>query len=326
MKTKLSSGKKNKTETTQLTSPKNTSSAWPPFVEKLAGVLGRLEEDQFLILTSKRSQEFVQFAGQGSYGMRVEGMSNYYRDDAHQLNDVQIAALVDAGWNAPTKDPTASTPNNDPDGSPNFYLDAELPIDFLAVAGLAVSTLVDVFDVSHPGYLEYKAFSSDGNSIIFSSLGLKREIEDVDSDQKSKLPERLLETVRELTNIDSWEFDEDGDIGGIEFGCVTSFVRCLENLGYIHMHAVVCRDVEPTLALLQRVNELNFENGHLHLFVRNNVVVAVSDVLAVPFVSSIIAHGLGNFCQIADELSVILNAEFGEDAVSTNPKTNQVVH
>jgi hypothetical protein len=140
-----------------------------------------------------------------------------------------------------------------------------------------------------------------------------------------RLHERLLETVKELTNIDDWAYDDDGDIGGIVFGSATSFVRCLENLGYIHMHAVVLRDVEPTLALLQRVNELNFENGHLHLFVRNNVVVAVSDVLATPFVSSIIAHGLGNFCQIADELSVILNAEFGEDAVSTNPKINQVV-
>ena len=34
------------------------SVAWPPFTQQLAGVLGALEEDQFLVITVKRTKDF----------------------------------------------------------------------------------------------------------------------------------------------------------------------------------------------------------------------------------------------------------------------------
>ena len=52
------------------------SVAWPPFAQKLAATLEKLQEDQYLILSVKRSNRYVQFAVQGSFGIRVETTSN----------------------------------------------------------------------------------------------------------------------------------------------------------------------------------------------------------------------------------------------------------
>ena len=60
------------------------------------------------------------------------------------------------------------------------------------------------------------------------------------------------------------------------------------------------------------INKLNGENGCMHLVVRNGVILALSDVVAEPFIASHVAHSLGNFCQIADCFYKELQSEFGE--------------
>lgn len=115
------------------------SVAWFPFAQKLAAALEKLEEDQFLILPVKRSNRFIQFAAQGSFGMRVETTSNSHLPKPEQLDERQISKLVEAGWYGPTGAPSESTPESDPDGSPNFFVEFSVPISFEAVANLAVS-------------------------------------------------------------------------------------------------------------------------------------------------------------------------------------------
>jgi hypothetical protein len=102
---------------------KRLSVAWPPFAEKLAAALAKLEEDQYLILLVKRSNRFVQFAAQGSYGMRVETTSNAYLSKPEKLNERQVVMLLQSGWSDSTASPDESTPENDPDGSPNFFVE-----------------------------------------------------------------------------------------------------------------------------------------------------------------------------------------------------------
>ena len=46
--------------------------AWTGFGRRLVQVLGALEEDEYLIINLKGINRFVQFAGQGAHGMRVE--------------------------------------------------------------------------------------------------------------------------------------------------------------------------------------------------------------------------------------------------------------
>src|SRR3989304_905507 len=149
------------------------SVAWPPFAQKLAAVLEKLEEDQFLILSVKRSNRFIQFAAQGSFGMRVETTSNSYLAKPEQLNERQISTLIGTGWHAPTGSPGDSTPEGDPDGSPNFFVEFAAPVSFEAVANLTVRTLAEILRVPHPGALQYEAFDEGGEAIALPELGLK---------------------------------------------------------------------------------------------------------------------------------------------------------
>ena len=78
--------------------PSTLSADWAPFARKLAAVFGGLEEDQYLILSRKRGDSrFIQFAGQGSYGMRVETTSNDYLP-APEHYDAQQICDVDRRW------------------------------------------------------------------------------------------------------------------------------------------------------------------------------------------------------------------------------------
>ena len=150
------------------------SAAWPPFSQKLAAVLEKLEEDQFLILSVKRTNRFVQFAAQGAHGMRMETTSNNYLAQPDRLNKRQIATLVDAGWHDPTGTSTDSTPERDPDGSPNFFVDFPgASVSFEAVAKLAVSTLAEILRVPYPGFLQYTAFGENMRAVVLPELGLK---------------------------------------------------------------------------------------------------------------------------------------------------------
>ena len=142
--------------------PRKLSVAWPPFEKALASALAKLEEDQYLVISAKRGDRFVQFAGQGSFGMRAETVSNGFLPKSEQLSDEQIKALVALGWSPPTGTPETSTPETEPDGSPNFFRDFAQPVRHEAIAKLAVRTLAEVLRVPHPGFLQYEAFGDDG--------------------------------------------------------------------------------------------------------------------------------------------------------------------
>jgi hypothetical protein len=52
--------------------------AWPAFEKRLAETLAALEEDQYLVVSAKRGWAYVQFAAQGSFGLRAECVGNKY--------------------------------------------------------------------------------------------------------------------------------------------------------------------------------------------------------------------------------------------------------
>jgi hypothetical protein len=145
-----------------------TEAEWARFAEDLAACLSALEEDEFLILSYKRSNYYVQFAGQGRFGMRVEAASNtYIVPPEARLSIEDQAVMIRLGWQLPTELPPEETglPPN-PDGSPNYFLDVAYPLDFWQVAELAVATFRRVYHVAHPGMLQYKAFNGGDNSGI----------------------------------------------------------------------------------------------------------------------------------------------------------------
>lgn len=287
--------------------PRRISSAWGPFAGKLAGVLEQLHEDHFLIISTKRSNRFVQFAGQGAFGMRVETVGNDYLPASDQLDPAQIAALHELGWQAPTGAPDQATPERDPDGSPNFHVDYPAPVKSADVADLAIRTLVEVLRVPHPGFLQYTSFDSHQNTLVWSELGLKRETQDQEA---GDIAQSLLATVREATGVADLEFDADGDIA-VRYGSVLAWICLTGRPPHVRILTPLLREVEETPRLLSRLNELNASVGHPLFYASSDSVVAVTYVPAAPYVADHVAQALADFCQLTDGIDELLQADFG---------------
>jgi len=286
------------------------SAAWAPFAKKLAASLGRLDEDQCLVLSLKGGSRFVQFAAQGSFGMRVETTSNSFLPKAEQINARQIEALKDSGWNVPTGDASEATPERDPDGSPNFFVDYSAPVPLESVAELVVKTLTENLRVPHPGFLEYEAFDFSGASLALPDLGLKLATRDSPSDSREAVSAALLETLRATTGIDDLAFDAEGDVG-IRFGTALTLARLVDEPPYVRFFSPVLRDLEETPELFARLNDINANKTLLHFVFRNDTIYCIADVSAQPLVAHHVTQALTNFCAIADAMGPLLQEEFG---------------
>ncbi len=301
------------------------SVGWPPFADRLEEVLRALDEDQYLVITVKRTNRFVQFAGQGAHGMRAETTSNHFLDPSERLDGSQIEALRASGWQSQTGSPEEAIPEKDPDGSPNFFVDFAAPVSFDRVAELAVRMLAEILRVPHPGFLEYDAFDDDGNAVVLPALRLKHAAPlPLDTD-RSALPQRLVATIRQAMDIDDLEFDDDGDIG-VRFGSVAVFVRLVGNPPCVRIHSGLLQDVEETPELLSSLNDLNFEVKHLRLLIKDRVVYAVADAPAEPFIAEHVASAFLYFCHISDGIDSLLQTEFGGKTAFAELAPNSLKH
>jgi len=303
-----------KPKTTNKPTPSsNVSVAWPPFSQKLAAALGQLVEDQYLILMVKHSSRFIQFASQGSFGIRVETTSNHYLSKQEKLDERQIAALIKVGWNAPTGNPSGSTPENDPDGSPNFFVEFAAPVSFEAVANLTVSTFAEILRVPHPGFLQYEAFDDtegDWAAMTLPDLGLKQAKLTPKDDSLEGLAQALLTTLKAETGISELDYDSDGDIV-IRYGSAVAFVRLIGDPAHIRIYSPILNDVEESPGMFARLNDINANETLMRFYFQNGVIYGASDISAVPYVSAHVVQTLAHFCVIADGMDSLLQAEFG---------------
>ncbi len=300
--------------------------AWPVWGEKLAAVLAELKEDQYLIVSTKLGRRFVQFAALGAYGLRSETVSNAYLEAAERLDDAQVAALLAAGWHAPTGTPEESTPDNDPDGSSNFYRDDAAPVPFDAVADLAVLTFAGILRVPHPDCLRYSAFEAVGEGsrpLDLPALGLK--LADPDEGLAPSLADEVLETIREATGLEHLEYDDDGDIV-VGYGNATVLIRPIEAVSIIRMHALLIDEVEKSTKLLERLNLLNAQGKLVRFFYSNDSVYAVTELVAAPFVKAHLARTFEHCCHVADETATQLRAEFGGEGDLAAPPPGDLLH
>ncbi len=152
----------------------NADAAWTTLAGAIASCLAELEEDEFLIISFKRANYFVQFAAQGSFGMRVEASCNLFIEPEASLIDDQYATMAGLGWQRATELLSESGVSADPNGSPNFFIDIVTPVNHAALGQLAVTTFRSVYGVTHPGDLQYSSFGENGLSVRFPTLGLKR--------------------------------------------------------------------------------------------------------------------------------------------------------
>jgi len=217
--------------------------------------------------------------------------------------------LADLGWNRPTDDNEDKGRDKASEGSPNFHIDFSTPVYFDGAAELAVKTLSLVHRIPHPGYLEYEAFDSDGNSIPIPDLGLKRMTRYASPDPQ-KMRQALLTTIREFTGLSKLDYDQKGNMG-IRFGSVLIFISYMEKPPSVRFHSPLVVEIKESPELHVRLNELNSKIWSMHFFHRNNAILAVSDIPAAPFSADHIIQALAMFNEIADGMDDLLVAEFG---------------
>lgn len=308
-----------------LTPSVRISKAWPAFSVKLAVALEKLEEDQYLILTVKNSNRYVQFAAQGSFGLRAETTSNSYLAKLEKLNKKQITALIDLGWSAPTGSPSKATQSNDPDGSPNFFVEFSTPFSSKKVAELAVKTLTGVLRVPHPGSLQYQAFDYQGEEIALPELGLKLEKQAAHETDSTKVADLLLETLKEFTGINDFGYDADGDIG-ISYGSTLILLRLIEGGQYLRIFSPLVHEVEDDFDICTQLNDINASQLQIRYFYRNGTIYANSDIAVSPYVSEFVLKAFNHFCLNVDGVGGILQNEFGGSIVFPESVPSETKH
>ena len=286
------------------------SEAWPAWKERLTAVLEKLEEDQFLVISAKRGNHYIQFSCQGSFGLRVETTSNEYLAESQKLSASQVQALLSAGWTSPTGDSLSATPALDPDGSPNFFADFDVPVPFDTVADLTVRTLSRILGFAHPGWLQCQAFEMDGSELEFPELGLKRATPPDDDGRPEALREQLLHAIRETTCLPELEYDGDGNIG-VGTGSVAVYASWIKGMTMVRFLSPLLKDVEDQPGLLERLNKLNAALPLARLYHSNETIFVVAEVWARPFSKGKISETFRDFSQLANKLHQPLYREFG---------------
>lgn len=286
---------------------RRVSKDWITFAHQFAQVLSRLEENQFLILSAKRGNRYLQFSCQGSWGMRAEVTSNHFLNGDERLARREMAWLRAHGWNAPTGTPKQATPDKDPDGSPNYYIDFLVSVPISDVVSVAIDTLIHGLALPYPGVLSYESFNSAGGALEFQELGLKSAPR-----QSKPLMEQVLTLFRSVTGIENLTFDDDGDLG-VRYGAILVSAVQLENR--VRLFSALVTGVAESQLLLRKLNQINDGVLRIRLFWHDDVVYAALGIPADPFVPAHLATAMNEFSEVAEGLAIVLRAEFSGKTV-----------
>jgi hypothetical protein len=294
---------------------KRPVSAWAGFTRRLAAVLGKLQDRQYLILLVGDSNRYVQFAGGGEEGMRAEVVSNRFLPEGEQLDDAMLELLVRAGWNPP-----------DPEGartvhSPNHSRDFSAPVDVTGIARGAVRVLRDIFGVSSPDRLKYHAFPSGGGTLRFPLLGLEPH----DSYQRRDPPkageaapplrDALLACVRETTKIAGLEYEKDGDLT-VSYCGHSSHLRIVKDGRFVRIFALVGAGFDGEPATMSLVNELNRTVPRIQFWHQGFGIFADLDVPAQPFVSAHLGEALKEFCTTVHAVATDVASKLSKESAN----------
>ena len=307
---------------TPTTPTRKRSIEWPMFQKNLATALKSMQEDEHLIISEKRANRFVQFAASGGFGIRMETTSNAYLGKTESHSERIHLALLALGWKPPTDTPAKSTPEDDPDGSPNYYIDFPEGTSQRCIATLAVRTLADLYEISHPGNLEYDAFDSEGTTIEYKILKIQSIAE---RKKRVRNPaRRLLKSVMAATGIKDLEYDDDEHLH-VVYGDLNVFIILDENASCVRIISALFSEITTSNELLGVINTLNAEPNALRFFVHEECVIAMYIIPAKPIIDSHVGKALEDFGRHALEASPRLAAVLLNTAETTLP-VSQAVH
>ncbi len=283
------------------------SAAWPGFVDELAAGLATLQEDHYLILEIKNSNRFVQFYCGGDRGWRLETCSNAFLHGSDRLGEEEIAELRKLSWLEPTKSAEESTPEKDPDGSPNFYMDIDSVTGLDALAGLAVETLAGVLAVPYPAMLRYHAADAFGYEKSISELRLQRSADA--HPEEGKLLQFVQETLSDLPGIGRVT-KQEGQLQ-VTLDGLTVTVSDFEQHRLLRLRALLLTETKPKVELLLTMNHYNRDCPVLHLAMDDDGIHAITELPTVSLSVACLIERFQEFCIFAGLTGRDLQQEFG---------------
>ena len=289
--------------------------AWVALARRVATVLGKLHDEDALILSRHARRYFVQATGSARHGIRAEAVSNGYITNDIPLDRAEIARLLELGWSAPTHTPEVEHgPDAPEDGSPNYYRDLAGPVKVGVLATLLATTLRDVYGAADPGDLRYQAFDDEGDPLIFNELKLPREETDAAGEDLATLvytdlePDAFERAVRETAQevLDAEALSLEG--GAYAFDTPEGFlfvepvreprlVRIVTHLGAI---AAPDAAVHAAVAGANDVLQLG------RVVAGDGTVLFLIELLAEPFVPMHVAEGIAAHRSVSEELRQLL--------------------
>jgi hypothetical protein len=194
---------------------------------------------------------------------------------------------------------------------------------------MGVRALTEVFEIPHPGCLEYKAFDKKDRTILVPTLGLKRQ-EPAPPREKPRantvkgLRKLVLEAIRKASGDANIELDDEEDVP-LRFGTESVLVRVFDDPLRIGVFSPILADVEVDTRLLSRINELNASIFHARLFAVEGTVFAATEVFAAPFVAEHVTSACWGLGDLVNDVGKKLREEFGERRAPERPPEGPAV-
>lgn len=296
---------------------------WEAFEKALASALSVLK-DEFLILSTRVGNRYVQFHASPGEEVFAEAVSNAHLDAPEKLDVGQLATLLSLGWSAPTRAPGAAPPAAAPRGSPNHFREFPHPFSCTEIAAFAVRTLAGAFRVGSPSDLRYRAFDDDGNPVTLPVLHLEQEPVPA---RKGKAPpktrgrgpfarlrSRVLAAVRNGSGLGSLDY-QDGCLQ-VPIGGRTGWVRPFDDPFFVRVHVHLLSEVEAEESFLARLHEMNARFPMARVIYSGRSVFLGVDFPAVPFRAEHLAQAITTVARLADEVLAELRSPDGQAPVA----------
>lgn len=147
---------------------------WHQFAGRLSLVIGELRRHEFLILSERKRNVYIQLASGGSLGMQAEAVSEQFYPGVGE-NEKKMLRIL--GWKPPTYFLGSATKGPRGGGSCNYYINAG-NVAPSKLADFITRTFCDVYCTRTPAALQYRAFGDTPNGtyeLRFPELGLRLE-------------------------------------------------------------------------------------------------------------------------------------------------------
>jgi len=292
-------------------------SGWDVFERDMASALSVLK-DEFLIISAKVGNRFIQFNARPDEGVFCEAVSNSYLDPSEKLDATQVAALAALGWSAPTRGPNEPPPAIPPRGSPNFFREFPSPFSCLEIARFAVRTLSEVHHIAGPRALEYKAFDEPGNQVTLPALHIDRASPPAPRGGPkhrgpapfARLRAKVLAAARLESGDSTLEYD-DGSLSipiGKRIGTLTPY----SNPTFVRLFCMLVSKPEIDEDLMRRLHQINTRLALGRLILVPNGVFLAIDFPAAPFHAAHLHQAANCLAKIADDVANDVSASDDE--------------